>query len=148
GDSLNVQVLPFDTSAAQAAAASSAAAAKAAAAAAAHKKLMGELKTGGIIVAVLVIALIAWLGARRRRKNRGEFEELEPQPEGDDLDRSLATLHDGPMPDNVPREPAMRQASVDEAQATANREAIAELAHDQPEDVARLLRSWMNSKGS
>jgi flagellar M-ring protein FliF len=146
GDSLNVQVLPFDTSSAQQAAAASAAAAKAAAAAAAHKRLISELKTAGIVVAVIVIGLIAWLAARRRRKNDDDFDE--PEEGGDDLDRFLSALHDGPPPVDIPREPALRQPSMDEVQAAANREAITELANDQPEDVARLLRSWMNSKGS
>jgi flagellar biosynthesis/type III secretory pathway M-ring protein FliF/YscJ len=33
------------------------------------------------------------------------------------------------------------------AEVQAQRQAVSELADEQPDDVARMLRSWMNTKG-
>ncbi len=143
GDQIAIQTLPFDTSSAQQAAAAAAAAKKSAAAAASKAQFTSLLKTGVVALLVLAVIIGTLLAARRRRA-----PVPEPEP-ADELDMFLATL-DAPDPADVPIEPAMREVQPS-SQALAqeqNRRVVSELAEEQPDDMARLLRSWMNSKGS
>jgi flagellar M-ring protein FliF len=141
GDSLAIATLPFDTSSAKQAAAAAAAASKAAAQRASQASFMSMIKTGGAVLIVLVVIIVTAIISRRRR----------PEPFGaptpaDDLDQFLATL-DGPNAGDVPIEPAMRVVPPAASQLERNRRVVEELADEQPDDMARLLRNWMNSKG-
>jgi flagellar M-ring protein FliF len=144
GDTIQVKTIPFDTSAAKAQAAAAAAAKAAAAKSASQAHLMELIKTGLVVVAIIA-ALIVMLIFGRRRKNAA----VPAEPGPDDLDNFLATLHEE-EPADIRREPAMRvnPNAVDSAELNAQREAVSELADQQPEDVARMLRSWLNTKGS
>lgn len=136
GDSISVTSQAFDTSAAQAAAAAAAKAAKAAAAAKSSAALLSMAKTGGLVVLVLAIVIITVIANKRRKK---------PE-EPDDLDVFLSTLRDDP--DSLPPAPEdIIPGPSKEARLGAARQAkLAEMAENDPQEVARLLRSWLNTK--
>jgi flagellar biosynthesis/type III secretory pathway M-ring protein FliF/YscJ len=80
---------------------------------------------------------VALIVNRRRRK---------PAEAVDDIDAFLSTLNDAPgslpppPPDVIPP-----QSSENIAHAARQRDLI-ELADSRPADVARVLRTWLNSK--
>jgi flagellar M-ring protein FliF len=139
GDTIALASAPFDQKAAQQAADAAAAATKAAAAAKSRAALMSMLKTGAVVVLVIVVIVISLLTSRRRRG---------PQDEADELDTFLSTLNDSPgsLPpaphDIVP--PQSREAQIN----LARQRDLAEMADSRPEEVARLLRTWLNTKES
>ncbi len=142
GDSLAIATLPFDTTSAKQAAAAAAAAKKADASAASSAQLTSLIKTGGALVLVLVVIIFTALASKRRRA----ADDVSP---ADELDQFLATLRETTPVDGVPVEPAMRTATAPTAVNTElHRRAVTELADDQPDDMARLLRNWMNTKGA
>ncbi|MGX7681053.1 flagellar basal-body MS-ring/collar protein FliF [Jatrophihabitans sp. DSM 45814] len=136
GDVIAVSSENFDTSAAAAEAAAAAKAAKAAAAAKQSAQLISLLKTGGVVLLVIAVVIITLI-ANKRKKN------AEPP---DDLDLFLSTLQDDPnsLPpapiDIIP--PQSREAQI----AAARQQQLAELAENDPQEIARLLRSWLNAK--
>lgn len=136
GDTVTVKVAPFNTSATDAANAAAAAAAKQAAAAKKSAQLMSMVKTGGLVLLILAIVVITLI-ANKRRKNEG------PQ---DDLDVFLSTLRDDP--DSLPPPPAdiVPPPSRESQLSQARQRQLAEMASSDPQEVARLLRSWLNSK--
>jgi flagellar M-ring protein FliF len=136
GDSISVTSQPFDTSAAKAAAAAAAKAAKDAAAAKSSAALISMVKTGGLVVLVLIIIIVTVIANKRRKK---------PE-EPDDLDVFLSTLRDDP--DSLPPAPEdIIPGPSKEARLGAARQAkLAEMADNDPQEVARLLRSWLNAK--
>ena len=77
GDTLSVQAMPFNTSAAQQAQQAQKAAAKAAAAKAAHERMISTIKQGALVVLVLAVVLGTWLASRKRKKS-GDSELIEP----------------------------------------------------------------------
>ncbi len=82
-----------------------------------------------VVVASLVI------GRKRRTADTG----------GDDLDALLASLNDGSLPP-APKEivPQNREAAIH----LARQRDLAEMADNEPQEVARLLRTWLNTKES
>ncbi len=138
GDTLAIATLPFDTSSAQQAAAAATAAKKAAAAKASSAQMLSLIKTGGVILIAIAIVVLTALMSRKRRNE-------DPQPAGT-VDNFLAEL-DGPEPADIPREPAMREIPLTAIEMERNRRMVSELAGEQPEDMTRLLRNWMNAKG-
>ncbi len=135
GDQLTVSYQPFDQSAAQAAADAAKKAAAAAAAAKSKAALMGMLKTGGVVLLVILVVVLSLMFGRKRKQD-------EP---GDDLDAFLQTLNDGNLPP-APKDivPPNREQAIH----LARQRDLAEMADSQPQEVARLLRTWMNSKES
>jgi len=136
GDQLAVSLQPFDQSAAQASAAASKAAAKAAAAAKSQATLMGMLKTGGVVLLVIAVIVLSLIFGRRRKAD---------DDEGDDLDAFLQTLRDDTLPP-APKEvvPTNREQAIH----LARQRDLAEMAENEPDEVARLLRTWINTKES
>lgn len=145
GDTLALATAAFDTSAAKAAAkaADQAAATEAAAAAAAQK--MSLIKTGGVI-ALVVLVLIATLIANRRRRRNAFVDRLQPGDGGDGADAFLSTLNESP--DLLPPAPQdiVPPTSRSAAQTAAQERELAKMAGNEPQEVARLLRSWLNEK--
>jgi flagellar M-ring protein FliF len=135
GDTLSVQAVSFDNSAQTAAGASAKAAAKAAAAKAAHAQMMSYLKTGVLVLLILVIALSAWLSSRKRRKNGGD----------DDHEPGIDFLDDmtGGAEASADRNPV---TAADAKDSVSVRRDLASVADNRPEDVARVLSAWLNSK--
>jgi flagellar M-ring protein FliF len=146
GDTLAVATMPFDTSTAEAAAKAAADAKKQAASAASSKRLMSIVKTGGVVLAVIIAVVLTIVMSRRRRAPGADFEPRDQAP--DDLEALLDALNERAAgQEGIPREPAMRRptSAADSEQTIAQRRAVGELADEQPDDMARLLRSWLNS---
>ena len=136
GDSLSVQAMPFDQSQQQAAAAQAAAAAKQAAAQAASAQMTGLIKQGVLGLLVLILALGTWIASRKRRKKAGR------EPDDD-----LFGLDDDYDDEPTPTAPALGQpTSADAKFAAAQRQSLSEVAENRPEEIARVLSSWLNAK--
>jgi flagellar M-ring protein FliF len=136
GDVIAVSLENFDTSTADAAAKAAAQAAKDAASARQSAQLFSMIKTGGLVLLVAIIVIITMIASKRRKA----------QAPPDDLDVFLSTLRDDPgsLPP-APSEivpPQSREAQI----SAARQRQLAELADSDPQEVARLLRSWLNSK--
>jgi flagellar M-ring protein FliF len=141
GDTLSVQRMPFDTTAAAQATA---------ALAAADKQAKAEATTNlikqGAIGAVVLLILVAFLVAGARRSRRSRREAL-------DLGRLEAAASD--------HEQALLDASGDQPIAVidtnrppqpdpidAKRRQVAALVDEQPGEVADLLRGWLTDSGT
>lgn len=133
GDQLALSFTPFDQTAAQAQADAAKKAAAAAAAAKSKAALMGMLKTGGVVLLVIVVIVLSLMFGRKRKQDDG----------GDDLDAFLQTLNDGNLPP-APKDivPPNREQAIH----LARQRDLAEMADSQPQEVARLLRTWLNTK--
>lgn len=134
GDTIDVQTMAFDRTADE-----SAAAELAAAAAAAKKAAMWKMiRNGGIGLGILAMLLLAWLRARRGRKDRdGERTAyLVEQLRQDALERASNE------PAIEPPAVAALESAEDNAQAEMRRE-LEQLADRQPEELATLLRGWL-----
>ncbi|MFC7496462.1 MULTISPECIES: flagellar basal-body MS-ring/collar protein FliF [unclassified Nocardioides] len=134
GDTVEVSSMAFDRSVDEAAAAEIAAANKAKA----DAERWAMIRNGGIGVAVLAMILLAWLRARRGRKQREERTAyLVEQLRNDANERAAAT---------TAIEPAPAVAALDAAEQQADDELkreIAALAERQPDEIATLLRGWI-----
>jgi flagellar M-ring protein FliF len=136
GDSVELSVAPFDTSATDAAAAAAAKSARQAADAKRTAQLISMIKTVGLVLAVAAVFVVTLIASKRRRKD-------DPS---DDLDVFLSTLRDDP--DSLPPAPEdIVPPPSRESQVNAERQRrLAEMAESDPAEVARLLRGWLNSK--
>ncbi|WAX55444.1 flagellar M-ring protein FliF [Jatrophihabitans cynanchi] len=135
GDTLAVQAMPFDNSAAQQAAQAAEAAKRAAADKAAHDQLMSLVKQGALGALVVALVIGTWLAGRKRKKrDDGDaqfFDDLLPLPD--------APVAPAPAPEH--------NALTNEIhEAAARRHALVTLADEQPDDVARVLSGWLNSR--
>jgi flagellar M-ring protein FliF len=133
GDQLTVSVQPFDHTTADAAATAAKKAAADAAAARSRAQLMSMVKTGAVVLIVLIVVIASLVIGRKRRR----------EDTGDDLDALLASLNDGSLPP-APKEivPENREAAIH----LARQRDLTEMADTEPQEVARLLRSWLNTK--
>jgi flagellar M-ring protein FliF len=141
GDTVEVSVMPFDRSAEEAAA-EALAAAKAAEEKAAQ---MSMLKTAGLVLLVVLLALGAWLRSRRREKARRQatsyvVEQLKRQP----VEAEPQPALESPALAVVEQTPTF--AELPDVNAAARGE-IAALVERQPEEVAQLLRGWLVEHG-
>jgi flagellar M-ring protein FliF len=140
GDTVVVDRLPFDASAAKQAK-SELADEKKANAALAQTSL---IKRGALGLLVLLVLLYAWLSGRKKRKRGSLTPDERIQIEA--LQRSLDA-----QPDRLALEsgqstlPALAAAVPDPRAelAAAARSDIGELVKAQPEEVAQLLRGWL-----
>ena len=96
------------------------------------------IRNGGIAVAVLAMLLLAWLRARRGKRDREDRTEfLVEQLRPDAAARAAAA---------AALEPAPAVAALETADQAANDELkreIAALAERQPDEIATLLRGWL-----
>jgi flagellar M-ring protein FliF len=134
GDTIDVTDMAFDrtaeTAAAQELQASESAAKKA--------QTMSLIRNGGLAGLLVLVALVAWLQARRRAKARAQATSyVVEQLRRDALDRQTAQAA-------VEQSPAMLALEAAESDAATDvRDEIAALVERQPEDVAALLRGWL-----
>ncbi|MFP5346366.1 MAG: flagellar basal-body MS-ring/collar protein FliF [Actinomycetes bacterium] len=146
GDSLSVTRMPFNTDAAQAAST----ALKEAQAAEKQAQLLQLVRTGGIALAVLALAAVAFLVSRRRRTQErenvdiGELQVLQPEDDDDLLE--LESAGDREL-EEVGR-PALPPAPKRETDLVTIRGEVAELVERQPDEVAELLRGWLADRRS
>ncbi len=132
GDSVSVQSLPFNQTSQQAAATASTAAAKAAADAKSQSQLMGMIKQGALGAIVLAVLIAVFIANKRRKKDP-------PVPNDDVLPfgNDEADSDDG----------SSRATNVTDLHTVADRRrALAATADDRPQEVARVLSSWLNTK--
>jgi flagellar M-ring protein FliF len=134
GDTVEVSTMAFDRTSDDEAAAEIAAAKKAKA----DAQRWSMIRNGGIGLAVLAMVLLAWLRARRGKRNReARTEYLVEQLRQDAASRAAAA---------AALEPAPAVAALETAEQTANDELkreIAALAERQPDEIATLLRGWL-----
>ncbi|MEV5001593.1 flagellar basal-body MS-ring/collar protein FliF [Nocardioides sp. LML1-1-1.1] len=130
GDTIEVSVLPFDRSVADANA-KEIAAAKAADAADRKNALLRNLGIGG---GVMLVALMAWWQARRRAKARDEATSYVVEQLRLDAANRTPVLES-------PALAALEAAESDEDESM--REELIALVEKQPDDVAALLRGWL-----
>jgi flagellar M-ring protein FliF len=139
GDTINVSSMPFDRTAEQAAAAELAASQKADK----QAQTMAMARNGGLLLLALLIALVAWIQARRRAKARVEATDyVVEQLRRDAAERAVT---------QAALEPPAAMLALEAAeaeQATEMRDEIAALVERQPEDVAALLRGWLVERGA
>lgn len=133
GDTVQVSTLPFDRTAEKAAQAELAAAKKADASA----NQMTLLRNSGLVVAVLVMLLLAWLKARKRAKARAAATSyVVEQLKAEQLERASVA--------QVEPSPALLALEGSEHSETEEMlDELAALVERQPEDVASLLRGWL-----
>ena len=143
GDTISVTKLGFDTQSADAATAS----AKEAEKAAKRAQLIQVGRTGLIVLAGLIIAIVALLMSRRRRVEdeldltaleATSIEEADWAPD-EDIDAAPAGLA------GRTEAPALAMAR---GQAHAQREDLVQLVENQPDEVAELLRGWLADRRS
>ena len=126
GDQVQVTAIPWASAGTAAQTAAAAAAAKATAAAAAHARLMSMAKIGALVLLILLLVVTAFLSSRRKRSV--------PLEENDDI---------LPMADDE-YEP-VQQATIHDLQAARSRTLVA-AADQRPDDLAKALSGWLNSK--
>jgi len=133
GDTVQVSVMPFNRSAEKQAAA------ELAQAQAAEKKaaLLSAAKTGGLVLLVGLILLLAWLNGRKRRKLRDKATSYV-------VEQLRRNTEPEPAAQLPPAPPALEMSGSDPAQLRlAARDEIAAMVERQPEEVAQLLRGWL-----
>ena len=134
GDTVEVSTMAFDRTADTQAAEELAAANKAKA----DAQRWSMIRNVGIAVAILAMLLLAWLRARRGKRERdARTEILVEQLRSDAAARAAAA---------AALEPAPAVAALEAADQAANdemRREIAALAERQPDEIATLLRGWL-----
>lgn len=133
GDTVQVSTLPFDRTAEKQAAAELAAAKKADASA----NQMNLIRNSGLVAAVLVILLLAWLKSRKRAKARAAATSyVVEQLKAEQLERAAVS--------QVETSPALLALeSTEQSETEEMLDELAALVERQPEDVASLLRGWL-----
>ena len=141
GDVIEVTRVAFDTSAANAAADEL----KDAKSAQQRSQIVALARTVGLVLLILVILFLAWRSMRKAAKanvrtSAIDLAELERQ-------RAVLTRTDseqGALPHPDPEaERRQLELAADERKRVAVQEEVGELIQRQPEEVARLLRSWL-----
>ncbi|HSF26497.1 MAG TPA: flagellar basal-body MS-ring/collar protein FliF [Actinomycetes bacterium] len=144
GDTIEVTRLPFDETAAEAAEKALAAERDAAG----KESMVSLAKTGGLVLLVLAVLVLAFLSSRKRRVELSPEERVQLEV----LQRELAARGETPALDEVDELPAIEpaRAPVDPhlAQVAAARDEIGELLEAQPAEVAQLLRGWLADRRS
>jgi flagellar M-ring protein FliF len=141
GDVVSVQAMAFDRSATEAAAKEQ----KAADAAKGKAQMLNLVRTGGVLLIVLVALFLAWRSAKKAGVTRypvpGVLSAGPVQAEA--LHAALSAIGAG-APPAAPVEPAERfaRAALPPSNPDVNDE-LAELIERQPEEVASILRGWM-----
>jgi flagellar M-ring protein FliF len=149
GDGIAVTALPFDRAAEEAAKKALVAADKADQ----QAQLMSYGKTGGLVLAVLVLIFLGWRASRRSAKRTGltqaEVAHLQQAHTALEDSRTLAVagrspaeLGGGRTDGFAGRELPAPSGSARAEPAVRKRE-ISVLIEQQPEDVAQLLRGWL-----
>ncbi|GGJ82531.1 flagellar M-ring protein [Pilimelia anulata] len=133
GDTMAVTMAPFSTAAADSAKADS----DKATAAEKNEQLLGMAKTGGLVLIVLILILLAWLGSRKKRKKLTDDEIAQLA----EMQAALIAEADAARAIEGGRGARALEAGSDDG--VNRREEISEMVANQPEEVAVLLRSWL-----
>lgn len=139
GDTLAIQAMAFDNSAAEAAQAEREAAEAEAAAAARAAELNSWIRQGTIAGLILLVFLGTVIAARRRKKNDPE------EPVEDEVPLMTHTLPEGALLMPEPEVTAPEPEPIQIGDGGAGRRALVALADDRPDEVARVLSSWLGN---
>lgn len=128
GDTVQVSVLPFDTTAATAAKAALDAQASA-------ERTAGYINLGKQVALALLVLIVVIVFLRRRKKKLKEEEEARIEATASDLPEAgmLAAL-----PDN--QQLALEQAAISRDKM---RDEVSAMVDSQPDDVAAMLQGWL-----
>ncbi|MGC9669210.1 flagellar basal-body MS-ring/collar protein FliF [Planosporangium sp. 12N6] len=149
GDSIAVSTMPFDTSAAKTNADALAEAKKAEQ----QAQLYSVLKTGGVVAAIGLLALIAWW--RSRRRNKGLRRLQADIARANEERMAIEAAERAALEADLNAEARLALApggAGDDGATAAEREArqrdITSLVEQQPEEVAQVLRGWLADRRS
>ena len=132
GDTVEVTSMPFDRSGEE----SAAEAIAAAQAADERAELFSMAKTGGLVLVLLAVLLLAWRQSRKRLQMREQATTYVVEQ----LRRSNEAVTAAPAPAaELPPSPALEALEL----RNQARDELASLVERQPEDVAQLLRGWL-----
>lgn len=144
GDAIQVTRMAFDSSADKAAKQ----AAKQAAQEQSQASLMSLARTGGLVLLVLAVLVLAWLSTRKRRTELTPDEQVQLEVLQREIEARgrLRELEDGVAGGSAleaapPVDPSVQRAA-------AARDEIGELLERQPDEVAQLLRGWLADRRS
>jgi flagellar M-ring protein FliF len=138
GDTVQVNALPFDTTAAAAAAKELADAAKAA-------KTTQYLEIGKKAGIALLILIILFMAMRRRKKD----DETTIDATASDLPNSgLVLASSQPMAIEAGEQDQLAISAVSETARDKMRDDVAALVDNQPDDVAQMLQGWLAERKS
>jgi flagellar M-ring protein FliF len=142
GDTMAVTALPFDTSAAD----QTKQALEAANKAEQQQQYMSMAKTGGIVLAVLIVLFLAWRASRKAKRSKlteqelAQLEEMRAALEAQQQTRSIEGS--GALAISAP------EVDAEAEERDARQREIASMIEKQPEDVAQLLRGWLADRRS
>ncbi|MHB1486735.1 MAG: flagellar basal-body MS-ring/collar protein FliF [Acidimicrobiales bacterium] len=136
GDSLSMSSMPFSTASQQAANQA------AAAAAAAHKnqQLSNEIRTGAVALVIALALFLLWRSSKKAKAIQRTPITLAPPPN--------YLLEANPAPNNTVKMPAMNSVGAQPVTAVELDQDVGNFVDAQPDDVAALLRSWMEDRST
>jgi flagellar M-ring protein FliF len=141
GDTIAVTALPFDQTAAEQAEQAAAEAQKADT----LQQQISWAKTGGAVLAVVVLLFLAWRASRRAGKRSrltpAELAHLEQAQAA--LERTRAVAIGGRDGDQAAIEGGPPALEAAEAERDSYQRSIATMVQQQPDEVAQLLRGWL-----
>ncbi|SNS71563.1 flagellar M-ring protein FliF [Geodermatophilus pulveris] len=140
GDDITVAAMAFDTTAADRAAEDLAAAEEAER----QAQLWSMVRTGGIALGIALLVLVVWLRNRRRSDDEVE-EDYEAMELTDDVMAELDRIRVA----SARAVPAVDEAALEleAAERARVRGEIATMVSDKPDEVAAMLRGWLNESG-
>lgn len=136
GDSLSMSAMPFSTSSQKAADQA------AAAAAIAHKQqqLGNEIRTGAVFLVIALVLLLLWRSSKKAKAiQRTPITLAAP---------NNYLLEANPAPNNTVTMPTMNGLGVQPPVQVELAQDVGNFVDAQPDDVAALLRSWMEDRSA
>ncbi len=144
GDTLVVDRMPFDNTAAEQAKKDLEAVEQAEK----RKSLMSQIKTGALVLVVLLAILFSWLSGRKKRKDKKRAVEIDLlQEERMELEAARERLALEHQQNLRELESASSPSPADDSSKAA-RDEIGALVEAQPDEVAQLLRGWLADRRS
>lgn len=148
GDTIAVAAMPFDQTAAQ----QNQQALAASAATDQRNQLISLAKIGAAVLGVLAVLLITFFASRKRRKRNdatANAELLRLDELKAELERNRAVALESTDLNLLPAGPSdYLLAPAQQAERENRIKEIEALVDEQPDEVARLLRGWLATKGS
>jgi flagellar M-ring protein FliF len=147
GDVVSVQAMAFDHSATEAAAKEQ----KAAAAAKSKDQMFNLVRTGGVLLIVLVALFLAWRSAKKASVTRYPVPGVLPAGpvQAEALHAALSAFSAPAGATGTPAvEPGDRYERAALPSAPDVNDELAELIERQPEEVASILRGWLADRRS
>jgi len=141
GDVVSVQAMAFDRSATEAAAKEQ----KAAASAKSKAQMLNLVRTGGVVLIVLVVLFLAWRSAKKAGVTRYPVPGVLPAGPvpAEALHAALTAIGAAPPADRLDAVDRYESAALPRPAVAEVNDELAELIERQPEEVAAILRGWL-----